>query len=79
MWFVVLTKEGEVGKSKVLRRKFVPEKKKVPKVIISVIEFRNSPTDRDEEWIEGKGFHKYSTFPLDAVFIMKTVGKTVGK
>jgi hypothetical protein len=64
MWFVVLTKEGEVCKSKVLRRKFVPEKKEVPKVIISVIEFRNSSTDRDEGWIEGNGFTSTARFPL---------------
>ena len=65
----------EVGRSKVLRRNFVPEKKEVPKVIISVMEFRNSPTDRNEGWIEGGGFT--STCPLEAVSVMKTVGNTV--
>jgi hypothetical protein len=48
-------KRKEVCKSKVQRRKFVPEKKEVPKVIISVMVFRNSPTDRDEGWIDRWG------------------------
>jgi len=57
-------KRKEVCKNKVPMRKFVPEKKEVPKVIISVMEFRNSPTDLDEGWIEGEGFTSTTRFPL---------------
>ena len=66
--------KGKEGcKSKVLRRKFVPEKKEVPKVIISVMAFRNCPTDRVESWREGgKGSQVQQGVP-----VIKTVGKTV--
>ena len=47
----------EVCKSKVLRRKFVPEKKEVTEVIISAIEFRTSPSDGDEGWKERGRVH----------------------
>jgi hypothetical protein len=65
-------KREEVCKSKVLRRKFVPEKKEVPKVIISVMEFRNSnsnsnsnsPTGRDDSWLEGERFTNTARFRL---------------
>jgi hypothetical protein len=57
-------KREEVCKSKVLRRKFVPEKKEIPKVIISLMEFRNSPTGRDDSWLEGEGFTSTTHFRL---------------
>jgi hypothetical protein len=73
-------KREEVCKSKVLGRKFVPEEKEVTGIIISVIEFRSSPSDRDEGWKEGWGGRKGSQVkhvPLEAVPVLKTVGTTV--
>jgi len=40
----------------------VPEEKEVPKVIISIMKFRNSPTDRDGGWVEGERFTSTTCF-----------------
>ena len=57
----------------------MPEKKKVSYVIISVMEFRNIPTDRDfgggGGW-EGRG-SEVQHAPLEAESVMGTVGNAV--